>query len=297
MYGASVQPGVKRGMSKPDQSSAGRLGIIAGAGRFPFMVLDGAKRAGCHVTVIGLRGLADQGLTDNADVFRWAGLTGIGRWIRLLKRGRVKRVILAGFVKKTSMYGRLRLLRLLPDWTALRLWFFTLPDRRNNTVLSAVADEFERHGIIMEDCVQYTAEHLAPEGVLTRRRPSSGQQEDAEFGWGIAKEIGRLDIGQAIAVKDAEIIAVEAIEGTDHMIQRAGKLCRRGAWTLIKVAKPDQDMRFDVPTVGPGTIAQLKEHRARMLVIEAGKTVIIEREKMIADADAAGIVVQARVGN
>ena len=112
----------------------------------------------------------------------------------------------------------------------------------------------------------------------------------------IAKGIGRLDIGQAIAVKDAEIIAVEAIEGTDRMIERAGELCRRGGWILIKVAKPDQDMRFDVPTVGPGTIAKLNQHGAKMLVIEAGKTVIVEREKMIADADASGIVILARAG-
>ncbi|MFQ5494682.1 MAG: LpxI family protein [Phycisphaerae bacterium] len=281
-------------MSATASGGGHRLAIIAGSGRFPFMVLEGAKCAGCHVTVIALRGLADAALRQQADVFRWAGLTRLGRWIRILRRGGVRRVILAGSVKKTAMYGRWRLLRLLPDWTALRLWFFTIPDKRNDTVLSAVASEFERHGITMQDCVRYTAEHLAPEGLLTPDQPTPEQHKDADFGWRIAKELGRLDIGQAVAVKETEVIAVEAIEGTDRMIDRAGQLCPRGGWTLVKVAKPEQDMRFDVPTIGPETIARLKEHGARMLVIEAGKTVIIDREKTLAAARDAGITVVAK---
>lgn len=271
-----------------------RLGIIAGAGQFPHLVVDGARRAGCHVTVIGLWGLADAALAERADVFRWAGLAKLGRWIRILKASRAEGVILAGAVRKTSMYGRWRWLKLLPDWTSIRLWFFTISDRRNDTVLAAVADEFARHGIIMQSCVQYTAEHLASEGVLTRGQPSAAQLADADFGWRIAKELGRLDIGQSVAVKETEVVAVEAIEGTDRMIERAGQLVPRGGWTLVKVAKPNQDMRFDVPTVGPQTIANLTRHGARMLVIEAGKTVILEREQMLADADRAGIVILSR---
>ncbi len=208
-----------------------------------------------------------------------------------MKRSGAQSVVLAGSVNKTAMYGRLRLLRLLPDWTALRIWFFRIKDKRNDTVLAAVADEFERHGIIMKDCVEYSLEHLAPEGVLTRANPTRAQLKDAQFGWRIAREMGRLDIGQSIAVKETEVIAVEAIEGTDRMIERAGGLCRQGGWTLVKVAKPNQDMRFDVPTVGPDTIANLKQHGAKMLVIEAGKTLIIDRGKLVAAANAAGIVV------
>lgn len=276
-----------------DQSMTMRLGMIAGAGRFPHMVLEGARRRGYHVTVIGLRGLADPALASAADAFRWAGLAKLGRWIRILKRAGARRVILAGSVKKTSMYGRFRLLRLLPDPTALRLWFFQIPDKRNDTVLAAVADEFARHDIIMEDCTRYTTEHLAPAGTLSHNQPTAAQRKDVDFGWRIAKEMGRLDIGQSIAVKETEVIAVEAIEGTDRMIERAGALCPQGGWTLVKVAKPDQDLRFDVPTVGPETIAKLRAHGARMLVIEAARTMIIEREKMLADADAAGIVVLA----
>jgi len=273
---------------------ADRIGIIAGAGRFPLMVLHGAKQAGCHVTVVGLRGFADGRLAQGADVFRWAGLARIGRWIRILKRQRSRRVILAGSVTKSSMYGRFRLLRLLPDPTALRIWFLTISDKRNDTVLAAVADEFEKHGIIMDDCVAFSAEHMAPEGVLTRREPTRAQLKDAQFGWRIAREMGALDIGQSVAVKETEVIAVEAIEGTDRMIERAGQLCRQGGWTLIKVAKPNQDMRFDIPTVGPETIAGLKRHGAKMLVVEAGRTLIIDREEMTAAADAAGIVIVSR---
>ena len=277
-------------------SAPTRLGIIAGAGRFPLMVAGGARRAGCHVTIIGLRGFADPALIDCADDFRWSGLARIGKWIRFLKRQRADKVILAGSVKKSDMFGRLSMLRLLPDATSLRIWYRTLRDKRNDTVLTAVADEFSKHGIIMQDCVAYSAEHMAPEGVLTKTQPTGAQKKDADFGWGIAKEMGRLDIGQSIAVAETEVIAVEAVEGTDRMIERAGQLCPRGGWTMVKVAKPDQDMRFDVPTVGPDTIENLKRHGAGMMVIEAGKTVIIDRENMLKAAHRAGIVVVSKVG-
>jgi hypothetical protein len=270
---------------------SGWVGIIAGAGRFPEMVVEGARHAGLRVLVIGLRGLADRHLARKADAFHWAGLARPGRWIRLLRRHRTTKVVLAGAVRKTAMYGRFRLLRVWPDWTAIRLWFFGIPDKRNDTILSALADEFARHEIFVEDCIRYSADHLAPEGVLTRRQPSPAHQRDLDFGWPIAKQMGHLDIGQSIAVKETEVIAVEAIEGTDRMIERAGQLCPRGGWTLIKVAKPQQDLRFDVPTVGPETIANLNKAGAGMLVIEAGKTVILERAQFVSDADAAGIVV------
>lgn len=270
------------------------LGVIAGSGRFPFLVIEGAQRAGCTVTVVGLRGFADAGLADLADDFRWGGLARLGGWIRIFKRRRVDQVILAGAVKKASMYGRWRLVKLLPDWTSARLWFFRLRDKRNDAVLTAVADEFARHGIVMRDCVEFTKDHLAPEGVLTRTAPSASQRADADFGWRIAKEIGRLDIGQSVAVKETEVIAVEAIEGTDRMIERAGALCPRGGWTMVKVAKPNQDMRFDVPTIGPETIANLARNGATMLVIEAGKTVILDREQLLTAAERHGVVIESK---
>ena len=270
------------------------MGIIAGSGQFPFLVAEGAKAAGRRVSIIGLRGFADPGLARHADDFHWAGLARPGRWKRLLKKHGARDVILAGAVRKTDMYGRFRMLRYLPDLTALIIWFIRLTDKRNDAVLAAVADELARHGIIMQECTQFTQEHMAPVGVLTRTRPTESQQRDADFGWKIAKEMGRLDIGQSVAVKETEVIAVEAIEGTDRMIERAGLLCPRGGWTLIKVAKPSQDMRFDVPTVGPDTISNLVRYGAKMLVIEAGKTVLLDREVTVAAADKAGIAIDSR---
>lgn len=268
-----------------------KLGIIAGSGQFPFMVAEGARRAGCHITIVALRETADPDLKDCADVFKWAGLAKLGRWIRIFKKEGVNRVIMAGAVRKTTMYRPWRMLHLLPDLTSLRIWFFQIPDKRNDTILSAVANELNKHGIIMQDCTTYTQEHLAPEGVLTKCQPSDAQRKDAQFGWKIAKEMGRLDVGQSIAVKEQEVIAVEAIEGTDRMIERAGVLCKQGGWTLIKVAKPHQDMRFDVPTVGPDTIENLKRNGATMMVIEAGKTLIVEKEAMLSSAEKAGMVI------
>jgi UDP-2,3-diacylglucosamine hydrolase len=270
------------------------LGIIAGSGQFPFLVADGARSAGRRVNIIALRGFANPALAAHADIFHWAGLARPGRWKRLLKKHNSSEVILAGAVCKTDMYGRFRMLKFLPDATALKIWFVRLKDKRNDAVLAALADELARHGITMQDCTHYTPDHLAPAGVLTRTQPTPAQQRDADFGWKIAKEMGRLDIGQSIAVKETEVIAVEAIEGTDRMIERAGQLCPRGGWTLVKVAKPDQDMRFDVPTVGPETIANLARHGAKMLVIEAGKTVILDRPGTLLAADKSGLAIVSR---
>ncbi len=281
-------------LDKRVRTSTTSLGIIAGAGRFPFMVADGARRAGCRVVVVGLRGLADPSLAAHADAFRWGGMVRVGGWIRAFRRAGVARAIMAGSVRKSEMYGRLRMLRYLPDWTTIRLWFFTAADKRNDTLLRSVADELARRGITLQDSTQYCTEALAPAGVLTRVQPTAAQLRDVEFGWPIAREIGRLDVGQAIAVKETEVIAVEAIEGTDRMIERAGALCRQGGWMLIKVAKPNQDRRFDVPTVGPATIENLHRHGATALVIEAGQTLLIERDRLVDLADRHAICILAR---
>lgn len=275
-------------------NTADSIGLIAGAGRLPFMVAEGAKRAGCRVVVVGLRGLADPNLRNVADTFRWAGLTRIGKWIRILTRAGVDRAIMAGYVHKEVMYGRFRLLRLLPDPLSFKLWFFELRDKRNDTVLGAVADVLQSKGITIENSVQYCPEAMAPEGVLTGTEPTPEQAKDIEFGWRITKELGRLDIGQAAAIKEMEVIAVEAIEGTGRMIERAGGLCKHKGWCLVKVAKPNQDMRFDVPTIGPDTIDQLHRNGAGVLVIEAGKTIIIDREKTLAAATRHGLTIIAK---
>lgn len=277
-------------MAKPLENP---LGIIAGAGRFPFLVAEGARKAGRPVVIVALRGFASPDLRHLADQFYWSGVARLGRWIRLFRRTSVHEAIMAGSVRKADMYGRWRLLRYLPDWTSMRLWFFGVPDRRNDTILRATAELMQSRGVVLSNSIQYCQEHLPGAGVLTRGTPSRGLELDIEFGWRIAKEMGRLDVGQAIAVKEQEVIAVEAIEGTDRMIERAGQLCRHGGWTLIKVAKPNQDQRFDVPTVGPDTIDNLHRHGGKVLVIEAGQTLVVDRERMIEKADRLGIVVVA----
>ncbi|MCK4657884.1 MAG: UDP-2,3-diacylglucosamine diphosphatase LpxI [Phycisphaerae bacterium] len=280
--------------SNPEAASA--LGLIAGGGEFPFMVIRGARQAGCRVVVLGIRGLADPALRDEADVFKWTGLARLGGWVRTLRRQKVTRCIMAGAVHKTAMYGRFRLLRILPDIASLKLWFFTVPDKRTDTVLGCIGDYMASKGITLENSVQYCQDDLAPEGVLTHLQPTAAQLRDIEFGWPIAKEMGRLDIGQSIAVKEQEVVAVEAIEGTDRMIERAGQLCAHGGWVHIKVAKPGQDMRFDVPTIGPATLENLHRNAAKVLVVEAGKTLTIQRDKMLAAARKYGIVVIGRRG-
>lgn len=282
-------------MNRMTQESRPAVGIVAGAGRFPFLVAEGARQAGCRVVIVGLRGLADPSLRDRADRFYWSGVVRLGRWIRVFRRERVAEAIMAGSVRKREMYGRFRLLRYLPDWTSIRLWFFVARDKRNDTLLRAAADEMQRRGVTLTNSVQYCPDHMAPAGVLTRTQPTASQAGDADFGWRIAKEMGRLDIGQSVAVKEREVIAVEAIEGTDDMIRRAGSLCRRGGWTLVKVAKPNQDMRFDVPTVGVNTIENMHAHGARMLVVEAGRTLMVDRPQVIAAADRLGIVIVGRL--
>lgn len=263
------------------------LGLIAGEGKLPFMVAQGARRAGLRVVCVGLKGQADPQLAACVDKFYWVPLARPGRWIKKLRRSGASRTIMIGRVAKKKIYTPWRILQYLPDWRAFRIWYHRLRhhDKRNDTLLAALADELATGGIILEDSVQYCKEHLAREGVLTSCQPSPQVRQDIEFGWSIVKRMGDLDIGQAVALKEREIIAVEAIEGTDAMIERAGTLCRAGGWTLIKTAKPSQDMRFDVPTVGPETIENLHRHRAACLVIEAGKTLIVEREKTLQLAD------------
>ena len=200
---------------------------------------------------------------------------------------------MVGRVAKTGMFAPWRLLRYIPDWRAIRIWYLRLrgKDKRNDTVLCAIADELATGQIYLEDSTMYCKEHLADEGVMTKCQPAASVRDDIDFGWEIVKKLGELDIGQAVAVKEKEIIAVEAIEGTAKMIDRAGSLCRKGGWTLIKAAKPDQDMRFDVPCVGPDTIKSLAEKKAKCLVVEKGKTIIIDKPETLELANRLGIAI------
>ncbi len=262
------------------------VGIIAGTGRAPFLVAEGVRAAGRSLSVVGLRGFASSRLADLADSFEWCGVTRIGRWIAALKKQGVREAVMIGGVRKRDMYSRMRLLQYIPDIRTARIWYVKVrKDKRDNAVLLAVADELKQEGIELVSCVKYCIEHLADEGLMNHIAVPNGVQGDVEFGWRIAKASADLDIGQAIAVRERDIIAVEAIEGTDAMIRRAGRLCRAGGWTLIKVARPKQDMRFDVPTVGPGTLRNLKDANCICLVVEAGRTLIVDKAATLELAD------------
>jgi len=269
------------------------LGLIAGEGRLPFMVADGARRAGLKVVCVGLADNASPDLAKHVDVFFCGAVARPGGWLRKLRRCGVSRAIMVGRVAKTRIFTPWRILKYLPDWRALRIWYVRLRgrDKRNDSVLNAIAEEFASGGIILENSMMYCKDHMAHEGVMTRTQPPAHVRADIEFGWPMVLEIGRLDIGQAIAVREREIIAVEAIEGTAEMIERAGALCKKGGWSLLKAAKPNQDMRFDVPCVGPETIESLKRHNAACLAVEKDRTLIIDKPDTLALADKLGIAV------
>jgi len=203
---------------------------------------------------------------------------------------------MVGRVNKGRFYTPWRIVRYLPDWRAFRIYYWRLhgKNRQPDSLLCALADELATGGIILENSIMYCKEHLATAGVMTETQLRSSVKDDIEFGWQVVKKLGELDIGQAIAVKEKEVIAVEAIEGTEAMIERAGQLCKSGGWTLIKVSKPQQDMRFDVPCVGPDTIESLKRNGGRYLVVEADKTIIIDKPETIKLADKLGIAILGR---
>ena len=272
------------------------LGLIAGQGRLPFLIADGAKCAGLRVVCVGLAGSADPELAQHVDVFLTGVITRPGSWMRKLRKHGAGRTVMVGRVAKTRIFTPWRILRYLPDWRAIRIWYWRLrdKDKRNDTVLCAIADELATGQIYLENSTMYCKDHLATEGVMTKCQPTASVNADIEFGWELVKKLGELDIGQAIAVKEKEVIAVEAIEGTAKMIERAGLLCKSKAWTLIKTAKPDQDMRFDVPCIGPDTVKSLARNGGKCIVVEKNKTIIIDKPETIKLADRLGIAIIAR---
>jgi DUF1009 family protein len=256
----------------------------------PFLVADGVRKAGRPLVILGLRGVASVRLKALADDFAWVGLTRMGGWLTRLTRMGVHEAVMIGGVRKKEIYSPLRLLRYIPDIRTARVWYYKLrKDKRDNAILLAVADELRTVGIELVSSVKYCNEHLAQDGLMTHTPLPQEVAADAEFGWRIARASADMDIGQSVAVKERDIIAVEAMEGTDAMIRRAGRLCRVGGWTMVKVARPRQDMRFDVPTIGPSTIGHLKDAKCVCLVIEADKTIIVDKPATLELADKLGI--------
>jgi len=269
-----------------------RLGLIAGNGRFPFLVLEAARGAGHDVTVIALEeetfpDLADAAARPPAAAMHWISLGQLGTCIRLLKDAGVTQAVMAGQVKHTKLFADI-----VPDMTFLGV-LMRLKAKNTDAVISGVADVLRDHGITLVDSTALLAPLLAREGVLTRRSPDVEQRSDLDLGYRIADTIAALDIGQTIAVKSAAVVAVEAMEGTDAVIARAGALAGSGV-RIVKVAKPNQDMRFDVPVIGVSTIEAMKSVGADTLSIDAGKTLMIDGEAIVKAADEAGISIVGR---
>jgi hypothetical protein len=250
---------------------------------------------GIPVVCVGIRHEAPVELADLVHRYYWAGLARLGRMIRCFQRERVRRIVMAGKIKKAVfMHRPWRLLSLFPDWRMLRFWYSrTRPDNRDDSLLLAAIREFAADGLQVQSALDLCPELLAPLGILTRRQPTSREENDITFGWQLAKEMGRLDVGQTVAVKERTVLAVEAIEGTDRAIARAGELCRSGSFVIVKVSKPQQDMRFDVPTVGCMTIKTMHQAGASVLAVEAAKTIILDQTETVALADRHGITIVA----
>lgn len=259
-----------------------KLGIIAGDGRFPLLLAGEARNSGYTTVVIAHTGLTSGDIERIADRTHWIKIGQMSKLIDILKEEGVTEAVMAGGVSKRFMFRDIK-----PDLRAISL-LFRIKDRKDDTILRALAGELEKEGISVHAATAYVQSILAGRGVLTKGRPTTEEWRDIEFGMEIARDIGRLDIGQCVVVKNRAVLAVEAIEGTDEAIRRGGVLAGGGA-VVAKICKPGQDIRFDLPAVGPNTINSMKEVEARVLAIESGMTVMIDKDSMIKSADEAGI--------
>jgi DUF1009 family protein len=258
------------------------LGLIAGNGRFPFLVAEAARRAGRRVVAIAIREEADPTLAEHVDHTEWVGLGELGRCIKALHRAGAREAVMAGQVKHRQIFSSIR-----PDLKLLGV-LARLAVKSTDSLIGGVAEVLEGEGIRLLSSTHFLGDDLAGEGAMTKRRPSRSQQQDIEYGEKVARHLAAMDLGQTVVVKDRAAVALEAMEGTDEVIRRAGRLAGPGA-TVVKVAKPRQDMRFDVPVVGEGTIVAMVESGAEVLAVEAGRTLLIDRPTFMGRVAAAGI--------
>jgi UDP-2,3-diacylglucosamine hydrolase len=262
-----------------------KLGLIAGMGDLPMVIASEAKAQGYKVIAVALETLADKSLSSYVDEITWVNVGKLGKLIDSLKDYGIKEAVMAGKVSKTLLYKS----KIAPDLRAIKL-LFSLKDRKDDSILLAITKELEEEGITLLDITLFSSNLLTPEGVLTKDRPTDEEWKDIEFGWKIAKEIGRLDIGQTVVVKNQAVMAIEAIEGTDATIKRGGTLAGKGA-VIVKVSKPSQDMRFDVPVVGLQTLKTIVEVHGKVLAVEAHKSIFLNKEKLLAESKKAGIAI------
>lgn len=261
-----------------------KYGLIAGNGSFPFLVLEGAKKQGASMAVVAIKEETDKRIEDVAEKITWVGIGHLGKMIRFFKDAGVEKAIMAGQVKHVQIFSGA-----FPDLRmAKMLW--NLPKRNTDSLIGGIAAELQKENIELIDSTYFIKDQLAGEGVLTKRSPDKTEWANIEYGLSVANEIARLDLGQTIVVRASACVAIEAMEGTDATIRRAGDLAN-GKLTVVKVAKPDQDMRFDVPVVGVPTIETMVSAGATCLSITSGKTLIFEREIMIDLADRSKICI------
>ena len=251
-----------------------KIGLIAGNGRFPFIFAENARRLGFTISAIAHIGETSQELEQVVDRIHWVKIGQFNKALRALKEDGVQQAVMLGGIKKTHVFSTIR-----PDLRALTL-FSRLHNWKDDGILRAVADELEREGIRIRESTFGLQEILVEEGVLTTRQPTKKEWRDIHFGWEVAKEIGRADIGQCVVVKDCVTLAVEAVEGTDETIRRGGNLGQAGS-VIVKRCKPNQDRRFDLPAVGPKTIDTMKAVHASVLAVEAGRTILLDRDLML----------------
>jgi DUF1009 family protein len=264
-----------------------KIGLIAGNGQFPLAFARAAKQKGMHVIAVAHEDETMPELADFVDGIFWVKVGQLGKLIKIFQEQAVSDVLMAGGIKKTRLFGGG-----LPDLRGMAL-LARMIHKKDDSLLRAVAEELESEGITVRESTLYLDNLLAQPGVMTRRNPTREEQLDIEFGWQMAKEVGRLDIGQTIVVKDQAVLAVEAIEGTDEAIRRGGRLCGKGA-VVVKICKPHQDLRFDLPAIGIQTVKSMQDVKAVCLAVEAGKTIVLDREDVLSEADRAGIAIVAR---
>ncbi len=268
-----------------NQSEDGKcIGLIAGDGRFPIIFADNVRRLGFTVSAIAHVGTTLPELESYVEHIHWLKIGQFGKALAALKQDGVGQAVMLGGIKKTNVFTTLR-----PDLRALAI-FSRLKHWKDDAILRAVAGELEREGIEILDSTFGLQDILAVEGCLTSKKPSKKEVEDIQFGWETLETLGALDIGQCVVVKNRVIVSVEAVEGTDEAITRGGKLGGKGA-VVIKRTKPHQDLRFDLPAIGPQTIQTMISVQATVLAIEAGRTVIIDREDVLSQANEAGIAI------
>jgi len=260
------------------------LGLIAGNGRFPFLVAAGARRAGRRVIAVAILEEAAPDLADAVDEIHWVGLGQLGRCIEALHGAGAREAVMAGQVKHRQIFAGI-----VPDLKLMGV-LARLALLNTDSLIGAVAETLGREGIALLPSTAFVEDQLAAAGTMSRRRPSGDEKHDVEYGRKVARVLAGMDLGQTVVVKNRAAVALEAMEGTDEAIRRAGRLAGPGT-TVVKVAKPRQDMRFDVPVVGPGTIEAMREAGARVLALDAGKTLLLDKADFLARADAAGLAV------